>query len=264
MKIAAMEAMWHTEPAPASLILFGIPNQKTQTVDYAIRIPYLLGLIATRSISEPLLGIDELIAVGKEQIREGIKAYDALTRLLKNPKDVEAKTQLETYEKFLGYALLLKKYTNQVTEANDELISKAAQDLQPKVLPLFISFRLMVMCGFFFILLFATGFYLSIRHKLHTSRWYHHIAMWSLPLPWVAAELGWVVAEYGRQPWVVQGILPTAMGASSINVSQALTSLSGFVIFYTVLAIIEVYLMIKYIRKGPDDSSDYSLIQEAT
>ena len=75
----------------------------------------------------------------------------------------------------------------------------------------------MVACGFYFILLFALGFYLSVVHKLHTSRWYHRIAFYSLPLPWVAAELGWIVAEYGRQPWVVQGMLPTFMGASSLS-----------------------------------------------
>lgn len=127
----------------------------------------------------------------------------------------------------------------------------AANDLKPKVLPLFFSFRIMVACGFFFILLFATGFYLSTKRKLHTSRWYLHIAFWSLPLPWIAAELGWIVAEYGRQPWVVQGILPTYIATSSVSFSQVATSLAGFIIFYTVLAIIEVYLMVKAIRLGP-------------
>ena len=80
-----------------------------------------------------------------------------------------------------------------------------------------------------------------------------HLAYWSLPLPWLAAELGWVVAEYGRHPWAVQGVLPTMMGKSSVNPGQVLTSIAGFVIFYTLLAIIEVYLMAKYIRLGPEN-----------
>ena len=79
------------------------------------------------------------------------------------------------------------------------------------------------------------------------------MALWSLPLPWIAAELGWIVAEYGRQPWVVQGVLPTSLATSSVSFAQVLTSLSGFVIFYTVLAVVEVYLMVKYIRLGPDN-----------
>ena len=255
MKLAAMEAMWHTEKAPADLTLFGIPNEKTMKTDYDIHIPFALGLIATRSFSEPLEGIVELIDKGKLNIREGILAYDALTRLQKNPKDEQAKSDFSEHGKFLGYGLLLKKYTETVTDASEDQITQAANDLKPKVMLLFFSFRIMAACGFFFILLFVTGFYLSVRRKLHTSRWYLHIAFWSLPLPWIAAELGWVVAEYGRQPWVVQGILPTLMGTSSVSASQVLTSIAGFIIFYTVLAIVEIWLMVKYIRLGPDSQA---------
>ncbi|KTD23245.1 cytochrome ubiquinol oxidase subunit I [Legionella londiniensis] len=253
MKLAAMEAMWHTEKPPAGLTVLGWPNEKTMSTDYGFEVPYVLGLIATRSISEPLEGMNELVAEGKEKIREGILAYDALTRLQKNPKDEQAKADFKAHGEFLGYGLLLKKYTETVTDASEEQIDKAANDLRPHVTPLFFSFRIMVACGFFFIFLFATGFYLSIKRKLHTTRWFLHLSFWSLPLPWIAAELGWVVAEYGRQPWVVNGILPTHLGVSSISVAQVLTSLSGFIIFYTVLAVVEVYLMIKYIRLGPDN-----------
>lgn len=252
MKIAAMEAMWHTEKAPASLTLFGIPNDKTMRTDYSIEIPYALGLIATRSINQPLLGITELVEEGKGRIKEGILAYDALARLQANPKDTQAKADFTAHGEFLGYGLLLKKYTEKVTDANEEQINLAANDLKPKVKPLFFSFRIMVACGLFFIFLFATGFYLSLKRKLHTTRWYLHMAFWSLPLPWLAAELGWVVAEYGRQPWAVQGILPTMMGTSSVSAGQVMTSIAGFVLFYTILAIVEVYLMVKYIRLGPD------------
>jgi cytochrome d ubiquinol oxidase subunit I len=253
MKIAAMEAMWHTEKAPAGMTVFGIPNQKTMSTDYDITVPYVLGLIATRSISEPLEGITELVAQGKEKIKDGMLAYDALTRLQKNPQDEQAKADFAAHGESLGHGLLLKKYTNNVTDATEDQIDNAANDLAPHVMPLFFSFRIMVACGFFFIFLFVTGFYLSVRRKLHTTRWYLKLAFWSLPLPWVAAELGWVVAEHGRQPWVVQGILPTAMGTSTVDSSQILTSITGFILFYSVLAIVEVYLMVKYIRLGPDN-----------
>ncbi|WP_133129479.1 cytochrome ubiquinol oxidase subunit I [Legionella yabuuchiae] len=253
MKLAAMEAMWHTEKAPAGLTLFGIPNEKTKSTNYGLEVPYALGIIATRSFNQPLEGITELVAEGKERIREGILAYDALTRLQQDRNDAQAKADFQAHEKYLGYGLLLKKYTENVTDATEAQIDQAANDLKPHVSPLFFSFRIMVACGFFFILLFASGFYLSVKRKLHTSRWYLHLAFWSLPLPWLAAELGWVVAEYGRQPWVVQGVLPTMLGTSSVTGAQVLTSLAGFIIFYTVLAIVEVYLMVKYIRLGPDN-----------
>lgn len=252
MKLAAMEGMWHTEKAPASLTLFGIPDEKTMTTNKKISIPFALGLIATRSLNEPLEGISELIDQGKENILEGMMAYDALTRLQEDKNDEHAKADLKKHGAYLGYGLLLKKYTENVTDASEAQINQAALDLKPKVAPLFFSFRIMVACGLCFILLFSLGFYLSVKRKLHTSRWYLHLAFWSLPLPWIAAELGWVVAEYGRQPWVVQGILPTFMGTSSISASQVLTSIGGFVLFYSTLAVVEVYLMVKYIRLGPD------------
>lgn len=253
MKVAVMEGMWHTEKAPAGMTVFGIPNEKTKNIDYDITIPYVLGIIATRSFNEPLQGISELVAQGKDKIHEGMLAYSALSRLQKNPQDEEAKEEFKTHQASLGYGLLLKKYTPAVVDATKEQIDKAAHDLVPKVKPMFFSFRIMVACGFFFIFLFVTGFYLSVKRALHTTRWYLRLALCSLPLPWLAAELGWVVAEYGRQPWVVQGILPTALGTSSVNTSQLLTSISGFVLFYTTLALVEIYLMVKYIRLGPDN-----------
>ncbi|MDP3559879.1 MAG: cytochrome ubiquinol oxidase subunit I [Legionellaceae bacterium] len=252
MKIAAIEAMWHTEKAPAGLTIFGIPNEATMKTDYAIEVPFVLGLIATRSLNEPLQGINELIEDGKLQIREGMLAYKALLKLQKQPADEKAKADFAAHQNSLGYGLLLKKYTEKVTDATEDQINKAAHDLKPAVTPLFFSFRIMVGCALWFIALFVVGFYLSARHIIDKKRWYLYAAAFSLPLPWVAAELGWVVAEYGRQPWVVQGILPTFMGTSSVTASQVMTSLSGFVIFYTALAIIEVYLMVKYIRLGPD------------
>lgn len=252
MKLAAMEAMWHTEKAPAGLTIFGIPDEKTKTTKYAIEVPYMLGIIATRSFTTPLKGIDELISEGKSRIKQGMTAYALLERLKRDPDNQSLQDQFRKVEEYLGYGLLLKKYTEKVTDATEAQIDMAADDLEPHVFPLFYSFRIMVACGFFFILLFATGFYLSIRHRLHQTRWFWYVAFFSLPLPWIAAELGWVVAEYGRQPWVVHGVLPTFLGTSTLTNGQVITSLLGFVIFYSVLAVVEVYLMVKYIRLGPE------------
>lgn len=252
MKIAVMEGMWETEKAPAGLALFGIPDEANQKLNYRIEVPWVLGIIGTRSFNTPIPGINELIADGAAKIREGMIAYDALRILQKDPNNQDAKATLDKHVDALGYGLLLKKYTENVTDATDEQIQRAAQDLKPKVAPMFFSFRIMVACGFFFIFLFATAFYLSVKHKLHTSRWFHRLAFYSLPLPWVAAELGWVVAEYGRQPWVVQGVLPTFMGTSALSAPEVMTSITGFVLFYSTLAVVEVYLMVKYIRLGPD------------
>ena len=70
-------------------------------------------------------------------------------------------------------------------------------------------------------------------------------------MPWLAAEFGWVVAEVGRQPWTIAGILPTALSASSLTATDLYLSIGGFVVFYTALFVIEITLMFKYARLGP-------------
>lgn len=252
MKIAAIEGMWHTEPAPAPFTLFGIPDQKNHVTHYKVQIPYMVGILATRSFDQKLLGINDLVAKNKERIKNGMKAYAALTALQKNRNDASQQARLKQYADTLGYGLLLKRYTDNPAKATPEQIDKAAWSSVPgNIFYLFWTFRIMVACGFFFILLFAVGFYLSTVRKLD-KRWFLHIALWSLPLPWIAAESGWFVAEHGRQPWVVEGILPTYLGSSSLVNHDLIISLTGFVLFYTLLAIVEMYLMIKYIRLGPD------------
>jgi cytochrome d ubiquinol oxidase subunit I len=82
-------------------------------------------------------------------------------------------------------------------------------------------------------------------------RWALHLAVWMIPAPWIAAEMGWFVAEFGRQPWTVDGVLPTAMSVSALSITEVALTLAGFVLFYTVLFVIEMGLMLKYIRKGP-------------
>ncbi|HYC14211.1 MAG TPA: cytochrome ubiquinol oxidase subunit I, partial [Stellaceae bacterium] len=106
-----------------------------------------------------------------------------------------------------------------------------------------------------FIALFALAFYMASMRRLDT-RWFLRIALLSLPLPWVAAELGWIVAEYGRQPWVVEGVLPTYLGVSSVSKGAVIGSLLGFVVFYSTLAIIDVMLMLRAIRRGPKSPTE--------
>lgn len=255
MKVAGLEAMWKTEPAPASLTIFGIPDNKTQEVRYAIKIPFILGLIATRSLTEEVKGIDDLAKEDKEKIKEGIIAYGALKALQKDPNNKDAQETLAKHQSALGYGLLLKKYTQKITNASEDQINAAVSDLKPDVFVLFFAFRIMVAIGFGLIVLFAAGFYLFLKQRLKEATWFHRLALYALPFPWIAAELGWVIAEYGRQPWAIQGILPTFLGASSVNSAQLLTSLTAFVVFYSVLAVIEVFLMIKYIRLGPENAN---------
>lgn len=251
VKLAAIEAMWETEPAPASFTLFGFPNDDTMTTDYAVQVPFLLGLIATRSLDKQVLGIKDLIEHNEGRIRKGMATYAALERWRAGARDDALRAQLQEPHNDLGYALLLKKYTPQVTDASPAQIQQAARDTVPKVAPLFWSFRLMVGFGLWMLLLFVLSFYYCACRTVESQRWLLWAALFSLPLPWLSAELGWFVAEYGRQPWTVSGTLPTHLSASTLSVGQISFSLSGFVVFYSALLIVEMFLMIKYARLGP-------------
>ncbi|NHZ81178.1 cytochrome bd-I ubiquinol oxidase subunit CydA [Massilia sp. CCM 8695] len=251
VKLAAIEAEWETEPAPAGITLIGLPNDKEERTDYAVKIPYVLGLIATRSLDTKVTGIKDLKKLHETRIRNGMLSYAALTRLKSGDKSPEARAEFLRLKDDLGYGLLLKKYTPRVIDATEAQIRMAVNDTVPKVAPLFWSFRIMVGLGFLFLFIFSASFYFLIRKRLAQQRWLLKLAVISIPLPWVAAELGWVVAEYGRQPWTIAGILPTHLSASTLQVSNLYFSLAGFIGFYTLLLVIEMGLMIKFTRLGP-------------
>ena len=252
MKIAAIEAEWHTEPPPASFTVFGFPDVQTHRTVAAIRVPWLLGLIATRSIDQPVPGIVDLVARARERIVSGIEAYAALRTLQQDPDDGNARARFAAHQADLGHALLLLRFVEDPTRATPRQIEQAAWSTVPNVPVLFWCFRVMVGLGLFFILLFATAFYLASRHRFLEHRWFLRIAFLSLPLPWIAAELGWIVAEYGRQPWAIDGVLPTFLAASPVPASSVWLSLAGFVVFYSALAVVDVYLLVRTIRRGPD------------
>ena len=260
MKLAAVEAMWKTEPAPAAFTAFGFPDQKARETHFAVHIPAVMGLIGTRSLDTVIPGIEELVQKAEQRIRDGILAFDALQTIRAAGSDAAippaARAAFEKHGNEMGYALLLKRYVDDPRQATSEQISKAAWDTVPPVAPLYWSFRLMVGIGMFLILLTGTFFVLSARRQLDTRRWLLKVAVWSMPLPWLAAEAGWIVAELGRQPWVIEGVLPTAAAVSSLGATTVLMTIAGFVLIYTVLLFIEVKLMLKAIRKGPDAASE--------
>ncbi len=253
MKIAAIEAEWQTAKPPASFTVFGLPDVAARKTYAEVKIPWLLGLIATRSIDQPVLGIDELVARARAHIVSGIEAYSALQMLrASEPPNPQVLRQFETHQADLGYGLLLLRFTDKPGAATPQQIDDAAWSTVPNVPVLFWCFRLMVGLGLYFIALFAAAFYLATRHRFDRHPNFLKLAVYSLPLPWIAIELGWIVAEYGRQPWAVDGVLPTFLGVSRTSVGNVWLSLAGFVIFYSALAVVDVFLLVRTIRRGPD------------
>jgi cytochrome bd ubiquinol oxidase subunit I len=250
-KMAAIEAMWETDPAPAPFNLIAWPNEAEQKNDWALQIPWVMGLIGTRSISKEIPGILEIKARNRARIISGIEAVDALSRLRKNADDEVARMTLEQHQADLGFGLLLRRYVTDVRRATPEHIQMAVDSTVPRVTPMFWSFRVMVALGFAMLLLFTLSFVSTVKSRCAQKPWLLRWALWMLPAPWIASELGWYVAEYGRQPWTIYGVLPTHLSVSTLSVESLYGSLAGFIGFYTVLLIVEMYLMFKYARLGP-------------
>lgn len=250
-KLAAIEAEWDTHPAPAGFTLFGIPDQETMRTDYAIKIPYVLGLIATRSLDKEVTGIKDLLVQHEARIRNGMKAYALLEQLRGGDRSEATLAAFNAVKLDLGYGLLLKKYTDKVVDATDEQVRQASLDTIPDVLSLFFSFRVMVAAGFLMLALFACAFWASARKNEERKPWLLKWALWSLPLPWLAAQTGWYVAEHGRQPWSIGEVLPTHLSTSSLSTGDVWGSLTALIAFYSLLLVVEMYLMIRFARLGP-------------
>ena len=262
MKIAAMEAMYETEQAPAALTLFAIPGADGRPT-YQVQFPFVLGLITTRSLDRDVPGITELVERAALRIANGMKAYTALNAIQADPTDTAARASFDATKADLGYALLLKKYRPDVENATGEEITKAALDTVPDVWPLFWSFRTMVAIGFFYIAFFGLWFVKASRNTIERHRWLLWAAVATMPLPWVGVEVGWLIAEYGRQPWVVEGVLPTFYAASGLHFWDLVISLSFFVAVYTTLLVIMVWLMVRVVKAGPGEKLGLDLPTES-
>ncbi|MGL4471090.1 MAG: cytochrome ubiquinol oxidase subunit I [Aeromonas hydrophila] len=251
VKLAAIEAEWHTEPAPASFTLFGFPDQAAETTHAAVKIPYLMGIIATRSLDEQVTGLKDLKARHEERIRSGMLAHEALETMRADGSNQAALATFERHRQDLGYGLLLTPYAKEIGKADEAAIAKAVADSIPQVAPLFWSFRLMVGIGVVLLALFAAAFLQLCRGKLVQSPRLLKALFWSIPLPWIAIEAGWFVAEFGRQPWTISDVLPVSASVSLLTPGQLWFSLISICLIYTSLLVVELFLLRHVIRKGP-------------
>ncbi|MGE6108012.1 cytochrome ubiquinol oxidase subunit I [Aeromonas sobria] len=251
VKLAAIEAEWETEPAPASFTLFGLPDQGAETTHAAIKIPYLMGIIATRSLDEQVTGLKDLKAQHEVRIRSGMLAHDALEALRADGSNAEARATFERHRADLGYGLLLTPYAADIGKADEAAIARAVADSIPQVAPLFWSFRLMVGIGGVLLALFGAAFLQLCRGRLVQSPRLLRALLWSIPLPWVAIEAGWFVAEFGRQPWTISDVLPVSASVSLLQPGQLWFSLIAIFLIYSTLLVVELFLLRHVIRKGP-------------
>lgn len=237
MKFAAIEALWETEAPPASFNVVAWPDMTSSSNRFALRVPYLLGLIATGRLDVPIMGIRDLVGETERKIRVSLE---------QSAGGDEPPSAIERARRH-GYAALLP----QGVLPSSERIAEAAQQAVPPVPMVFSAFRIMVAC--WLLLAGVLAFVVLRRPEVDPDR--RRRLLWlcvlALPLPWIATEAGWMVCELGRQPWTLTGILPTARSSAPIEATEVAGTLTHVLVAYVLLFPLNVALNVNCIRLGP-------------
>jgi len=264
VKFAAMEALY-TGSKDAGLVAVGVLKKSDEKLitDKAvnnfvmkIRIPGLLSVMTGGSRDVFVPGIKDLIHYGDttrnilsipEMMERGRFAREVLddykrARMLNDNEQADiirndyfrTRSFLEENFRYFGYAFL-----------------NSPEDAIPNVAVAFYSFHLMVMLGFFFILLFILAIFMLFRGTLQKNKWFLWLALLSIPLVYICSEAGWVTAEMGRQPWIIQDMMPVSVAVSQLSPGSVITTFILFAVLFTALLAAEVSIMIRQIKSGP-------------
>ena len=215
-----------------------------------IEIPNMLSILATHDVDGYVPGINNILQgytdsegvthlSAEEQIARGKLALNAFReyRTLKdtNPEAAaQARKVLEENIQYFGYGYI-----------------DNPEELVPPVDLIYWAFRVMVGFGGFLLVLMCVVLWAEWKGKLADMKWLQWVALWSIPLVYLAGQAGWIVAEVGRQPWVIQGLLPTKAAVSSVSVGAVQTTFFLFVAIFTLFLAIEIRIMLKAIKEGP-------------
>lgn len=253
-KLAAAEGLYNGSKGQG-LVAIGMltPGKKAgDTQDdfvFKIEIPKMLSLLGYRKADAFVPGINDLvkgnpeqgIVSAEEKIRMGKLAIEALAGYTANKgkNDSLAQAHLKVFRenyKYFGYGYL-----------NDP------NSIIPNVPLTFYSFRIMVMLGFLFVLIFVLAFWFTWKNNIEKRRFWLRVFLFTFPLGFLASQMGWVVAELGRQPWAIQDLLPTMMATSNIDASSVMLTFWLFAALFTILLIAEIKIMVAAIKHGPKD-----------
>lgn len=261
VKFAAFEAL-SAGKKNAPLVAFGVLKGSGEKIGkrelpgfvFKIEIPNLLSVMTSGNKDAYVPGLKDhingnpelgILSVAEKTERGKIARQTLLDyKIARDNKDNEQVTVLlkrfqdqdfrDNYFKYFGYA-----YIN------------SPEDVMPDVYGAFYSFHLMVMLGFLFIFIFSLALILIFNGKIESQKWFLWIALFSIPLPWLAAELGWVLTEMGRQPWIIQDLMTVSMGVSNISTGSVQVTFWLFAFLFTALLIAEISIMLKQIKSGP-------------
>jgi cytochrome d ubiquinol oxidase subunit I len=255
-KLAAMEGLYDGKNR-AGIVAIGQLNMHKKIGDtqdefiWSIEIPYALSFLGFHNINAFVPGIDDLV-LGNEKLSiesaqskldkgkialGALRDYKEAQLLSDSQRKEDALTLFRTNEAYLGYGYLDKP-----------------EKIIPPIALTFYSFHIMVGLGSWFLALFFFVLYFSMIGKIETKKLLLCAGLFSIPLGYIAGETGWIVAEVGRQPWAIQGMLPVGMASSHIDASSVMITLGLFAIIFTALLIAEVKIMLKQITIGPEEA----------
>lgn len=256
-KLAAMEAEYETQEAPASWAAIAIPDEEKMQRRFSIDVPWLFGLLATHSLDTKVPGLIDIVSRNEDRVRSGAQALAALSKIRSGSATNEDRAAFEEHRKDLGYGMLLERYSKNPQAPADDEIRAAARGSVPSVWVSFYSFRAMIgLMGLIGLLAALAAFFHWYKKDLLKRRWLLKILVLAIALPYLASEAGWLLAEVGRQPWAIQDVLPTFAATSTLSTTDVAISLGLFVAIYTVLLVIMATLMVRTVRKGPELSPD--------
>ena len=264
MKLAALEALYEgREGAPLTAVGVLRPEAERTNDDdafyFKIGIPKMLSLMSFRDADAFVPGINDLvygneergILSAAEKMERGRVAVDELGRYRAAREAGDTAAIAETASKFdrstpEGEAFL----RNHFAYFGYGYLDRPEQ-IVPNVPLLFYSFRVMVGAGCFFILLLGLVWWLNRRDRLADKRWLLWVAVWTVPLAYLASQAGWIVAEVGRQPWAIQDLMPVGIAASKIPSGSVAVTFFLFLALFTALLIAELSILFRQIKIGP-------------
>ncbi len=255
MKLASYEGLYDGEKN-AGLVAFGVLNHDKVAGDdqdafrFEVKIPFLLSFLSNREFNSFVPGINDLVygnekenvmgVVAKmEKGKQAVAALAAYKEAMKNGDGVAAEAALKTFNvnaDYLGYGYL-----------------ENPEDSVPPVETTFYSFHIMVFLAGFFLFIFAAYLYYTYKDQITEKKWLLRLGFSSFFLGMIATQTGWIVAEVGRQPWVIQDMMPVYMGATNISTGNVKATFFMFLILFTMLLIAEVSIMLKQIKLGPEE-----------
>lgn len=264
MKLAAMEALYDGEHgAPLTVIGLLRPEAERSSNDdafhFKVDIPKLLSVMSFRDTEAFVPGINDLIKgnaergilSAEEKMARGRAVIATLARYRQARDEGDTGTMQQIEELFDASTPQGEHFLREYFAYFGYGYLETPQQLVPNVPLLFYSFRVMVGAGCLFILLLTLVWWFNRRERLDTKRWLLHAAVWCIPLAYLASQAGWIVAEVGRQPWAIQGLMPVNVAASKIPSGSVTTTFILFLVLFTALLIAEVSILCRQIKIGP-------------